>query len=166
MRKSLPLREKTISLNKILNEVHLSEADKGNEVKLVRANLIEEIVRVQSFQQKNEDELRKENDVLSFKFSESIKKFKETIKKTEEENTILQNKIEEIIAENKKTERDLIFQINDLNRANNKLVKFIEDKNKTLREKSKSGEFTQKDLSTSHLLIKKRHWIWMVALSK
>ena len=90
---SLHWRPRINSLNKLLNEVHISETDKGNEVKLVRANLIEEIVRVQNFQMKNEDDLRKENDVLSYKYSESIKKFKETLKKTEEDNIMLQKEV-------------------------------------------------------------------------
>lgn len=115
-------------LKKLLNEVHISEEDKGNEVKMVRANLIEEIFRVQNVHQKNEDELRKDNDLLSVRYSESIRTFKDTLKKAEQDNQMLRQKIEGIIVENTESEADLLFQINDLHRTNTKLVKALEDK--------------------------------------
>jgi hypothetical protein len=132
------------SLKKLLNEVHISEEDKGKEVKMVRANLIEEIFRVQNIHQRNEDELRKDNDQISIKYSESIKSFKELLKKAEEDNNMLQSKIEEIISDSRQTESDLIFQINDLHRTNNKLVKALES-----TQPNKIQANTQKSTSCS-----------------
>jgi hypothetical protein len=136
---------KTINLNKLLDEVHISENDKGNEVKMVRANLIEEIFRVQNIHQKNEDDLRKDNDIISVKYSDAITSFKEALKKADEDNNMLRIKLTDIIAENKQTESDLIFQINELNRTNNKLVKTLEDKHKDFMNKSKTETTRRSD---------------------
>ena len=57
---------------------------------------------------------------------------------------MLQRKIEDIIAENKQNEADLIFQINELNRTNTRLVKELEEKHKELLDKSKAVETTRK----------------------
>lgn len=76
------------NLKKLLDKVHTSEEDKGNEVKMVRANLMEEIYRVQNIHQRNEDELRKDNDMLAMKYSEGIQGFKDTLKKAEADNKV------------------------------------------------------------------------------
>jgi len=131
------------NLKKLLNEVHISEEDKGNEVKMVRANLIEEIFRVQNIHQRNEDDLRKDNDKLSIKYSDSINSFKELFQKAQADNE-MQKKIQGIINESKQTESDLIFQINDLNRTNNKLVKAFEVKSKETLDKSRAADTTRR----------------------
>ena len=82
------LETENASLKKLYDKVHSSEEDKGNEVKMVRANLMEEIYRVQNIHQRNEDELRKDNDKLAIKYSEGIRGFKDTLRKAEEDNKV------------------------------------------------------------------------------
>lgn len=139
------LENENDKLKNLLDKVHVSEEDKGNEVKMVRANLIEEIFRVQNIHQKNEDDLRRDNDIISIKYSEGINSFKEALKKADEDNNMLRSKLTDIIAENKQTEADLIFQINELNRTNNKLVKTLEDKHKEFLNKSKTETTRRSD---------------------
>jgi NhaP-type Na+/H+ and K+/H+ antiporter len=131
------LQKEVESLRSLLNEKFLTEEKQGNELNIIRGKLIEEIVRVQKVHQKNEDELRKDNDIISVKYSESIKTFQETIKKSEEDKALLQSKIEEIIKENKSTEVDMMYQINELTRTNKKLIKDLESKQEEIDTKSK-----------------------------
>ena len=131
-------------LKQLLDKVQIKEEGKGNEVKMVRANLIEEIFRVQNIHQKNEDDLRKDNDLLAVKYSEGIQSFKDTLKKAEEDNNMLRKKIDQIISENKSTEADLIAQINELNRTNSKLTKSMELQHKDFMTRTKTADSTRR----------------------
>jgi len=138
------LETENSELKQLLDKVQIKEEGKGNEVKMVRANLIEEIFRVQNIHQKNEDDLRKDNDLLAAKYSEGIQSFKDTLKKAEEDNNMLRKKIDQIISENKSTEADLIAQINELNRTNSKLTKSMEVQHKEFMTRTKTADSTRR----------------------
>lgn len=93
---------------------------------MVRANLIEEVVRVQKLQQHTEDELRQDYDSLMQKYNEAIHVLQDTTKKADDDKMLLKKHIEDIVEENKKLETDLKYQISTLHRTNTKLLKEIE----------------------------------------
>lgn len=95
-----------------MDEVNNNDYEKSVEVKMVRANLLEEVVRIQKMQKQNEDELRKDYDELMVKYNEAIKTLQDTVKKSDKDQKMLKQKIEDIIEENKKVENDFTYQIN------------------------------------------------------
>ena len=96
----------------MMDEVNNNDYEKSVEVKMVRANLLEEVVRIQKMQKQNEDELRKDYDELMVKYNEAIKTLQDTVKKSDKDQKMLKQKIEDIIEENKKVENDFTYQIN------------------------------------------------------
>ena len=96
----------------MMDEVNNNDYEKSVEVKMVRANLLEEVVRIQKMQKQNEDELRKDYDELMVKYNEAIKILQDTVKKSDKDQKMLKQKIEDIIEENKKVENDFTYQIN------------------------------------------------------
>ena len=96
----------------MMDEVNNNDYEKSVEVKMVRANLREEVVRIQKMQKQNEDELRKDYDELMVKYNEAIKTLQDTVKKSDKDQKMLKQKIEDIIEENKKVENDFTYQIN------------------------------------------------------
>lgn len=120
------LQTENSNLKKLLDQVSDQENEKSCEVKMVRANLIEEVVRVQKQQKHAEDELRQDYDTLMAKYNEAILALQETMRKSEDDKHLLQKRIEDIHNENQKVESDLHYQISQLHRANTKLVKEVE----------------------------------------
>lgn len=133
------LEEENQSLKNLVDDKLEKGKYAGSHASAVRAELIDELQRVETAHRRTEAALREENEALQAKLKAALNQLKSHRMGSKTDKLEFEESLKDIVSQNKETEQDLLRQVKSLQKVNHDLQSELND--------TKKGPQTEEEIS-------------------